>query len=1111
MWLRESYSEQSNGIAILYTLVFVVKICLFVVEALPKSQLPESPYCDASPEARADMVNRALFWWINPTFIRGYSSTLEVSDMPYLDQSLSAKNSYQMLSSSWDANKAQGKASLLGTAITTLKWPLLSAAPARLALIGFTFAQPVLLKRALAVSENEDTQYNNNVGYALIGAYFLVYTGMAVTLSQHQHRTYRAITMLRGGLISMIYRKSTGLSLTDADPANSVTLMSADVERIVQGWSTITDMWANPIEIGLAIFLLQQELGVAVAVNVGVMVFALLASLVAMGGIGQHQANWLKAIEKRLSSTGNMLGSLKGIKMMGLENVLINSVHGLRMDEMRDSTTFRKLLVVNMTFAWLARVFSPIATIGTFVGLSNGAISTSEIYTSLSIFALGTDPLLTLVMALMQFAASAGSFGRIEEFLNKEEVQSARTPAAASPQPKKGHFSLGAVSAASDEGDIELGNKPQKAENPFVPLSGLEALSIDNGSFGWDTEKEPILKDVSLKIVPGSFNMLVGPSGCGKSTLLQALLGEVPCMGGSIKAQVDSMAYCSQSPWHMNVSIRDSITAMLEYDERWYTTVLRACALDKDLEQISAGENTIIGSGGTALSGGQSQRIALARAIYSRKTLIMLDDPFSGLDASTENQIFHNLLGTSGLLREIGATVIVASSSVKRVPYADQIISLDGEGHVSEAGDFDTLDKSGGYVASYALSLPDWTFEPAIAVVPTVAKVPLNKEKAVKEHDKTRQEGDIATYLYYVHSVGWVATMIFIVAMAGFVFCLSFPSIWLKWWAQSADPAGEENYYMGIYAMLGFIAMIALIAGSYQLIVTMVPISGANFHKVLLQTTLGAKMSFLSITDTGSILNRFSQDLQLIDMDLPVAAINVVATGFLCLAQIILVGVAASYAAISFPFLFVFLYCIQRVYLRTSRQLRLLDIEAKAPLFAHFTDTLKGLPSIRAFGWQAPMEEKNYELLEYSQRPFYMMNAIQRWLSLTLDLMVAGIAVILMILVATLDSTNTAYMGVALYNVVLFTQSIKMLIQFWTNLETHIGSIARIKDYAEKTPQEAQTEGGGYVLPANWPEEGKIEFDKISAGYSQTHLAINQVSFTIEPGEKIGLCGRTGR
>jgi ATP-binding cassette subfamily C (CFTR/MRP) protein 1 len=225
----------SRTIAILYTLVFVAKICLFAIESLPKSQAPSSPYYDSSPEARADMVNRALFWWINPIFVRGYSSTLEVPDLPVLDKSLSAKNSHHVLSNSWEANKAKGKASLLGTAITTFKWPLLSAAPARLALIGFTFAQPLLLKRALAVSSNEQSQFNSNVGYALIGAYFLVYVGMAITLSQHQHRTYRAITMLRGGLVSMIYTKATGLSLTDADPAMSNASFRAGLPSLTCG------------------------------------------------------------------------------------------------------------------------------------------------------------------------------------------------------------------------------------------------------------------------------------------------------------------------------------------------------------------------------------------------------------------------------------------------------------------------------------------------------------------------------------------------------------------------------------------------------------------------------------------------------------------------------------------------------------------------------------------------------------------------------------------------------------------------------------------------------------------------------------------------------------
>lgn len=93
-------------------------------------------------------------------------------------------------------------------------------------------------------------------------------------MGQQQHLTYRAITMIRGAIVSMVYKKACALNLKDADPAESVTLMSADVERIVQGWQTMHEMWANVAEIALAIFLLERELGVACVVPVGVTIGA---------------------------------------------------------------------------------------------------------------------------------------------------------------------------------------------------------------------------------------------------------------------------------------------------------------------------------------------------------------------------------------------------------------------------------------------------------------------------------------------------------------------------------------------------------------------------------------------------------------------------------------------------------------------------------------------------------------------------------------------------------------------------------------------------------------------------------------------------------------------
>lgn len=170
-----------------------------------------------------------------------------------------------------------------------------------------------------------------------------------------------------------------------------------------------------------------------------------------------------------------------------------------------------------------------------------------------------------------------------------------------------------------------------------------------------------------------------------------------------------------------------------------------------------------------------------------------------------------------------------------------------------------------------------------------------------------------------------------------------------------------------------------------------------------------------------------------------------------------LIAVAAPFAAVSLPIIGISVYFIQRFYLHTSRQLRFLDLEAKSPLYTQFSETLEGLATIRAFGWQSFVEEKAKALLDRSQRPFYLLFAVQRWLTLVLDLVVAAIATVLFVLVGELKGQLSAgYVGVALLNVVLFSQSIKLLISFWTQLETHIGSVARIKNFTTDAVAEDQ-------------------------------------------------------
>ena len=197
-----------------------------------------------------------------------------------------------------------------------------------------------------------------------------------------------------------------------------------------------------------------------------------------------------------------------------------------------------------------------------------------------------------------------------------------------------------------------------------------------------------------------------------------------------------------------------------------------------------------------------------------------------------------------------------------------------------------------------------------------------------------------------------------------------------------------------------------------------------------------------------------------------------------------LIGYGSVYAAISFPIVLLSLYIIQMVYLRTSRQLRLMDLETKAPLYSLFEESLSGLATIRAFKWQDALNDRNHKLLDRSQRPFYLLFAVQRWLTLVLDLVVAAVAVLLMVLVVQLRGTIAAGgVGLALLNVIQFSQNIKLLVTFWTTLETHIGSVSRIKSFTETAVPEDQLDERD-MPPAGWPATGAMEFDNLSAAYT---------------------------
>lgn len=197
--------------------------------------------------------------------------------------------------------------------------------------------------------------------------------------------------------------------------------------------------------------------------------------------------------------------------------------------------------------------------------------------------------------------------------------------------------------------------------------------------------------------------------------------------------------------------------------------------------------------------------------------------------------------------------------------------------------------------------------------------------------------------------------------------------------------------------------------------------------------------------------------------------------------QLVVICIVGKYLAAALPVLVGSLFIVQKFYLRTSRQVRLMDIEAKAPIYKLFIETIQGVSTIRAFGWTSAFNQRLSDALNQSQKPFYILYCIQQWLALVLDLTVGGLAVVIIASATAATNTVTAgALGVALVLVLQFSSLLAQSIQAWTRLETSIGAVARVQQYVKEVPAEPAGSGS---LPLEWPSSGAVCFQKVDASY----------------------------
>ncbi|RDW57444.1 hypothetical protein BP6252_13782 [Coleophoma cylindrospora] len=1110
-WLR-SDNNVGNGVA---SLILAVKLLVLISEATEKTRILFTSYADHSPEATSGLYSRGVFWWLNPLFRLGFKNVVTDDDLFAADGDLLSKSLEIRFKRHWaNRKKYPEKHTLVWVMLRMMLGPLTASVLPRLALTFFRFMQPLLINSITKLVGDADSESATNRGWGLTAAFGLVYVGLAVMGGAYQHKANRIATMVRGALVNAIYAQTLDLSITSLDESAAVTLMSSDVERICNAILSIHNLWASPMEIALAIWLLQRETGIALLGPLFITAIAVSGPFLISKHMGKAQKTWLERIQTRTDATAKMLQAMKGVKMLGLNSKMSSILSQLRLDEIAKSLKMRKLFVVMIAFGNMSDIFAPgaVFTIYVIVATVNGqTLNVASTFTTLSLIALLVAPIRAFVFAIPPLIAAIGCFDRIQAYISSPTSRDHRMLLPSSQGQASGKANIDTlVRSTTALPDIELEDFSPRTNTNTSPA----AISVKNLTLAWSDQDRPVIDDVSFDIQPGHLTMIVGPVGCGKSSLLRGLLGETPSSKGNVYIDRAHAAFVDQVPWIQNSSVRDNIVGVSVFEPEWYAKVVHACAFDTDIEILPEGDSTKAGSTGAALSGGQRLRIALSRAVYSRQQVLILDDVFSGLDAISEDRIFSRLLGKNGLLRRLGTTVTLVTHAAHRLSYADHIIALSAQGTISEQGKFGDIVLNNGYVAGLAARHITETENASTEENANVkGKMDDDTERRNAAADLHRPVGNWAIYEYYFKSAGWRNVGIWMGLMVCYSMLLQFPDLWIKFWTSAVAIHGNSvnGLYLGILVAVEFVAMATLMILTGMLFIVMIPRSATYFHERLLQTVENAPFSFFTTTDVGQVINRFSQDLSVIDAELPLAALILANNSCMAVIQAIFICISASYFSVVLPFVLFVMYMLQKFYLRTSRQIRLMDLEAKAPLYSNFVETLSGLVTIRAFGWTEQMEKRNMAFLDASQRPFYLLYCIQRWLILVIDLLVAALAVILVALIVRFrHGADAGFVGLALINIMSFNMTLSAVIIHWTATETSLGAVSRIKSFvgstrSENLPEESQE------VPSDWPSQGSILISDVSASYALDQSPVlHNISLVIPAGQKIGICGPSG-
>ncbi|XP_015329371.2 ATP-binding cassette sub-family C member 4-like isoform X2 [Bos taurus] len=1025
--------------------------------------LPVSAEVKTSPLQKANFCSRLFVWWLNPLFKIGHKWKLEPDDMYSVLPEDCSQRLGEELQGYWDqevkrAQKDAQEPSLVKAIVkcywkSYIIWGMFTFLEE-----GTRVVQPIFLGKMISYVENYDPNdsaaLHEAYGYAAgLSTCVLVW---AVLRHLYFYHMQRVGMRLRVAVCHMIYCKALRLSSSAMGKTTTgqiVNLLSNDVNRFDQVTMFLHYLWVGPLQAVAVITLLWMEIGISCLAGMAVLIILLFLQSYFGKLFSSLRSETAALTDKRIRTMSEVITGIRTIKMNAWEKSFMDRITRLRSKEISKILKSSYLRGLNLASFFTV---SKIMIFVTFITneLLDNRITASQVFVVVMLFeALRFSSSLYFPMAIEKVSEAVISIQRIKNFLSLDEI-------------------------------------PQL--NTRLPSDGKMMVDMQDFTAFWDEESEsPTLKGISFTVRPGELLAVVGPVGAGKSSLLRALLGELPRSQGKVSVH-GRIAYVSQQPWVFPGTVRSNILFGKKYEEERYEEVIKACALEEDLQNLKERDLTVIGDGGTPLSKGQKARVSLTRAVYQDADIYLLDNLLSAVDAGISRLLFEQCIRQA--LKE--KITILVTHQLQYLKYASQILILK-DGKTVKRGTYSEFLKSGIDIFSLFEKGNEQSEPSPIPGTPTLISESLGQSlqsprpslKDVAPEDQDTEniqvtlpleghlEGKVGfkTYKnYFTAGADWPVIIFFILVSFAAQVAYVLQDWWLTDWA---------NVQSDLY-------------------------SGALVKDVNVMLVLNWFLGVYS----GRILNRFSKDIGHMDDLLPLIFQDFIQMFLLVIGVVAVMVATIPWVAIPVIPLGIIFFVLRRYSLETSRDVKRLESTTRSPVFSHLASSLQGLWTIRAYKAEQRFQEVFDACQDLHSEAWFLLLMTSRWLAVYLDVICAiFVTVVAFGALALAETLNPGKIGLVLSLALTLTLMgmFQCCVRQSIEAENMMISVERGIEYTE-CEKEVLWEYK-FRPPLAWPHTGVIDFYSVNFRYSLDEpLVLKDLTPYIFSSEKVGIVGRTG-